>query len=113
MRDREPSAFITSFSRALRERGLPTTPASSVDAVRALAAVDVTDAGDVYFALRSVLATHRRNFAVFDQVFEAWWGSQRREVGNDRTAEPKRPTGKPPITPWGAPKRPPRPARSA
>ena len=103
MRDRDPVAFITSFSRALRERGLPTTPASSIDAVRALAAVDVTDEGDVYFALRSVLATRRRDFAVFDQLFEDWWGSHRHEDGRDRTPEPTRPTANPPITPWGAP----------
>ena len=62
MRDREPVAFVTLFSRALRERGLPTTPASSIDAIRALAAVDMTDKDDVYFALRSVFATRRQDF---------------------------------------------------
>jgi uncharacterized protein with von Willebrand factor type A (vWA) domain len=105
MQDREPVAFITSFSRALRERGVPATPASSIDAVRALAAVDITDKGDVYFALRSVFATRRQDFGLFDQLFEEWWGSHRREDGRDRTAVSKRPVGNPPITaPWDAPK---------
>ena len=105
MRDREPVAFITSFSQALRERGFPATPASSIDAVRALAVVDITDKGDVYFALRSVFATRRQDFALFDQLFDEWWGSHRREDGRDRTAESKRPSGNPPtIAPWAAPK---------
>ena len=105
MQDREPVAVITSFSRALRERGLPATPASSIDAVRALAAVDITDKGDVYFALRCVFATRRQDFALFDQVFEEWWGSHRRDDGRDRTAESKRPSGNPPII---APRDPPK-----
>lgn len=102
MRDPDPVAFITLFSRALRERGLPTTPASSIDAVRALAAVDVADKGDVYFALRAVFATRHRDFAVFDQLFEDWWGSHGHQDGRDRAAEPTRPTGNPPTIPWGA-----------
>ena len=101
MRDREPVAFITSFSRALRERGLPATPASSIDAVQALAAVDITDKSDIYFALRSVLATRRQDFALFDQLFADWWGSHRRDDRRDRTVESKRPAGNPPvIAPW-------------
>src|SRR5687768_6773461 len=105
MQDREPVAFITSFSRALRERGLPATPASSIEAVRALAAVDITDKGDVYLALRAVFATRRQDFALFDRLFEEWWGSRRREDGRDRTDESKRPTGNPPIiAPWDPPK---------
>jgi uncharacterized protein with von Willebrand factor type A (vWA) domain len=106
MSDREPVAFVTAFSRALRARGLPVTPASSIDAVRALAAVDVTDRSDVYFALRSVLATRRQDFALFDRLFDDWWGSHGRDGdGRDRTAESRRPTRNPPIiAPWDHPK---------
>src|SRR5688500_5634735 len=106
MADREPVAFITAFSRALRERGLPATPASSIDAVQALAAVDVTDKSDVYFALRSVLATRRQDFAVFDQLFENWWGSHSHDAGGrERTTQSERPAGKPPIVaPWSTPR---------
>ena len=104
MRDREPVAFITSFSRALRERGLLGTPASSIDAVRALAAVDITDKGDVYFALRSVLAARRQDFALFDQLFDEWWGSHGRAQAQARTDKSKRPSSNPPII---APRAPP------
>jgi len=105
MHDREPIAFITSFSRALREHGLPATPASSVDAVRALAAVDVNDKGDVYFALRAVLVRRRQDFALFDQLFNEWWGSRGPVQPEARAAESKRPAGNLPIVaPWDAPK---------
>jgi uncharacterized protein with von Willebrand factor type A (vWA) domain len=84
MRDRDPVAFVTSFGRALRDRGLPTTPASSIDAIRALSVVDVTDRDDVYFALRSVLATRRQDFPLFDRLFDEWWGSRGSEARRDR-----------------------------
>src|SRR5688572_7428781 len=96
MGDREPVAFVTAFSRALRACGLPVTPASSIDAVRALAAVDVTDKFDVYFALRSVLATRRSDFVLFDRLFDDWWGSDKLDDdSHDRTAASKRSTGNP------------------
>jgi uncharacterized protein with von Willebrand factor type A (vWA) domain len=105
MRDREPIAFVTSFSRALRERGVPATPASSIDAVRALATVDVADKGDVYFSLRAVLVTRRQDFVLFDQLFNEWWGSRGRAEAEARTAESKRPAANPPVVaPWDAPK---------
>ena len=91
MRDRDPVGFVTSFSRALRDRGISTTPASSIDAIRALSAVDVTDKGDVYLALRSVLAIRRQDFALFDRLFEDWWGSQIGDAGRGGTAAPKQP----------------------
>jgi uncharacterized protein with von Willebrand factor type A (vWA) domain len=105
MRNREPVAFVTSFSRALRERGLRATPASSIDAVQALAAVDISDKADVYFALRSVFSTCHQDLALFDQLFAEWWGSHSREEGRDRTAESKRPSGDPPAN---APRDPPK-----
>ncbi|HUQ81021.1 MAG TPA: VWA domain-containing protein [Gemmatimonadaceae bacterium] len=105
MRDRDPVAFVTSFSRALRDRGMRATPASSIEAIRALTAVDITDKDDVYFALRSVLATRRQDFAQFDRLFEEWWGSHNHEGGRDRTAAPRQPPAKPLRTgPWFAPK---------
>lgn len=104
MRDRDPVGFVTSFSRALRDRGIPATPASSIDAIRALAAVDVTDKSDVYFALRAVLATRRQYFAPFDKLFEDWWGSQNGEDGRDRTVGPRKPATNPLPGPLGAPK---------
>ena len=101
----DPVAFITAFSRALRGRGLPATAASSIDAVRALSAVDITDRDDVYFALRSVFTTRRQDFDLFDEVFEAWWGLDTRREHRDRPTGPERPRANPPvIAPWDAPK---------
>ena len=84
---------------------MPATPATAVDAVRALAAVDIADRDDVYFALRSVFATRRQDFDRFDQVFEEWWGSHHQQHRRDRAAGSERPAANPPvIAPWDAPK---------
>jgi uncharacterized protein with von Willebrand factor type A (vWA) domain len=90
MRDRDPVAFVTSFVRALRNHGMPATPASSIDATRALTAIDVTDRDDVYFALRAVLVTRHQDFALFDLLFDDWWSSGDREDERERTVGPKR-----------------------
>ena len=49
------------------------TPADSVDALRALAAVDFADRDDVYFALRAVLPKRHDELAIFDKLFEEWF----------------------------------------
>ncbi|HEX6053954.1 MAG TPA: VWA domain-containing protein [Gemmatimonadaceae bacterium] len=97
--------FITSFSRALRDRGLRATPATSIDAVRALGAVDITDRGDVYFALRAVFATRRQDLEPFDEVFAAWWTARGREADRD-SAAPREKTSTNPsvVAPWDEPK---------
>ena len=72
----DPVTSITTFSRRARERGLDATPATSIEAVRAVAAVDLGDRDDVYFALRAVFATRHQDFALFDAVFDEWWDAQ-------------------------------------
>lgn len=62
------------FSRALRERGVPTTPAETVVAARALEAIDLSDRLELYLALRAVLVGRIEEFAAFDEVFRAFWG---------------------------------------
>ena len=64
----------TRFCRALRDCGVTATPAESIDAVRALCAVDLGDRDDVYFALRALLASRRDELAIFDRLFDEWWG---------------------------------------
>ena len=64
---------LTDFCRALRTRGVLATPAESIDAVRALELVDLSDRTDVYLALRVLLATRREDLALFDALFEEWW----------------------------------------
>ena len=64
---------VTRFCRVLRERGLVVTPAESVDAVRVLDWIDLTDRTEMHLALRSLLATRREDLAAFDAAFAEWW----------------------------------------
>ena len=100
----KPLTFVTSFSRALRDRGLNVTPGTSIDAVRVLAAIDIGDRRDVYFALRSLFITRLQDLAVFDALFDEWWTTTRpatREKTTDRT---KRSANPPIVAPWDEPK---------
>ena len=95
--------FVTSFSRALRARGLNATPGTSVDAVRALAAIDIGDRHDVYFALRSLFATRPQDLALFDAMFDEWWNTAP-AVTREKSAEPTKRRANPPIiAPWDEP----------
>lgn len=64
---------IVAFCRVLRERGVPVTAAESLDAVRAVVTIDVSDREDVRLALRSVLAASRQDLAIFDELFDSFW----------------------------------------
>jgi uncharacterized protein with von Willebrand factor type A (vWA) domain len=64
------SAAATRLCRALRRRGLPVTPAESIDACRALALVDLGDRNEVSLALRSVLVSRMEDFPVFEEEFD-------------------------------------------
>ena len=50
-------AATVRFCRALRARGLPVTPAETIDATRALEHIDIGDRSELRRALRIVLAT--------------------------------------------------------
>jgi uncharacterized protein len=65
----------THFCRLLRERGFLVTPGDTVDAVRALALVDVTDRADFHAALRGVLVHRMEDLAAFEECFDAFWGA--------------------------------------
>ncbi len=68
---------VVGFCRALRARGVPVTAAESLDAVRAVVAVDVSDREDVRTALRTVLAASRHDLTIFDELFDAFWHTRR------------------------------------
>jgi len=67
--------LIADFSRRLRERSVSTTTGSTIDGVRALAAVEATDKSDVRLAFRSLFVHRRNDLVVFDEVFEEWWAA--------------------------------------
>jgi uncharacterized protein with von Willebrand factor type A (vWA) domain len=64
---------MIAFGAMLRASGLPVTTGAVTDAVRALEAVDLTDRGDVYLALRSILVSRMEEQPAFDRCFEAFW----------------------------------------
>jgi len=64
------------FCRLLRLRGLPVTPAESLDAVRALEVIDLGDRAEVRRALRTVLVWRREDFPTFDACFDAFWSAR-------------------------------------
>lgn len=74
---------LTIFCRGLRSRGVPVTPADSIDAVRAIGLVDFTDRLDVYLALRSVLTMREDDLATFDALFAEWWDAELRRQRAD------------------------------
>jgi uncharacterized protein len=85
---------VTAFCREARARGLPVTPAESIDAVRALEWIDVGDRTDLHLALRSLLATRRDDLALFDALFAEWWAALAAAPAakpSTRPEEPSRP----------------------
>ena len=101
----DPAQLVINFSRRLRDRGVATTTDSSIDAVRALAAIDPTDKRDVYLAFRAIFVQRRNDLAVFDALFAEWWESA--HAAPERpSGRPGSPTPNPPvITPLDEPKR--------
>ncbi len=70
----ELTAAVTRFCRALRARGIAATSDIAIEGARALGAVDVSDRGDVYLALRAAVVSRRQDQEPFDEVFDAFWG---------------------------------------
>jgi uncharacterized protein len=101
----DPVVLITQFNRLLRERRVGATPATSIDAVRALGAVDTSDKHDVHLSLRSVCVTRRQDLELFDELFEAWWAQLVGEPAS--AAERRRAAGRNPavISPTDEPQR--------
>jgi hypothetical protein len=64
---------ITDFCRLLREGGLVVTPAETIDAVRILEWIDISDRVDLHLALRSLLTTRQEDILTFDTLFLEWW----------------------------------------
>ena len=64
---------IVTFGRVLREAGLEVGPGRVSDALRGLAAVDLTRRDDVYWTLRQTLVSRREDIDAFDRAFHAWF----------------------------------------
>ena len=64
---------LVTFGRILREAGLEVGPGRMQDALLGLAAVDLTNRDDVYWALRCTIVSRRDDIEVFDAAFAAFW----------------------------------------
>lgn len=69
-------ANLAEFCLLLRQSGLPTGPGDSVDALRALAQLDVRERTQVYLGLRSVLVKRVEDFPVFDAAFRTFFDGE-------------------------------------
>ena len=66
-------AHLTRFCRLLREHGLLVGPQETADAVRAMAYVDLTTEGRIYWSLRSLLVSRQEHLQTFDALFDRFW----------------------------------------
>jgi hypothetical protein len=64
---------VVTFGRVLREVGIEVGPGRVADALRGIAAVDLTRQEDVYFALRQTLVSRHDDLDLFDRAFNAWF----------------------------------------
>ncbi len=60
---------VMGFIAGLRARGVTVSPAETMDAMRALRSVDVSDAGQFKAALRSTLVKRSKDQPAFDELF--------------------------------------------
>jgi uncharacterized protein with von Willebrand factor type A (vWA) domain len=83
----------TRFCRALRDAGLPVTPAEAIEAARVLGLVDLGDREDVRHGLRGVLTSRPEELPLFDELFDFFWrwDDPRRHRPVSRRAGPPRP----------------------
>ena len=66
---------ITDFARLLRRAKLPTGPGDVLSAMKALAAVDVTNPDDFFWALHAVFVRRGEHRAVFREAFKLFWST--------------------------------------
>ncbi|HEY8476345.1 MAG TPA: VWA domain-containing protein [Chloroflexota bacterium] len=88
-------ANVVQFCRLLRQLGLSVGPGSTVQALQALACVDLRRRSDCYYALRAVLVSRREDLPVFDAAFGFFWsmdGLPTEERPESRAAKSDRPT---------------------
>lgn len=64
---------LVSFCRALREHGVPVTPAEVVTAATAVRLIDTEDRNEVFLSLRCILTTRNDDFPIFAELFETFW----------------------------------------
>jgi uncharacterized protein with von Willebrand factor type A (vWA) domain len=67
------AAHVLHFARTLRRAGLPIGPGKVLDAIAAVAEVDLARREDVYWALHAVLVSRPGDRALFEEAFRLFW----------------------------------------
>ena len=67
------AANVAHFARLLRRAGMRLGPGDTLDAQRAVAAVDLMRREQMYWALHAVLVRRRADHALFDEAFRLFW----------------------------------------
>jgi uncharacterized protein with von Willebrand factor type A (vWA) domain len=78
-RDLESIRSVVEFCRFVRANGLDSGIKATIDSVRAVRIVDQDGLDDCRYALRSVLSASKKDWDLFDQLFEAFWFGRRLE----------------------------------
>lgn len=76
------------FGRALRDAGVVVTVAETIDYSRALAAVDCTDPGGLYWAGRATLTRDPDDIATYDAVFGEFFHGRASGIPAEPPVEP-------------------------
>jgi len=69
---------LLAFGRILRREGIDVHPGRVLDVVEALGHVSLAARDEVYHACRALLVHRHEQLVIFDRVFEAFWGGNRR-----------------------------------
>ena len=67
------AANVAHFTRLLRRAGLRVGPGDTLDAERAVAAIDIVVRDQFYWALHAVLVRRHTDHALFDEAFRLFW----------------------------------------
>ena len=67
------AANVAHFTRLLRRAGLRVGPGDTLDAQRAVAAVDIMQRAQFYWSLHAVLVRRQADHALFDEAFRLFW----------------------------------------
>ena len=67
------AANIAHFARLLRRAGMRVGPGDTLDAQRAVAAIDIVRRDQFYWALHAVLVRRHTDHSLFDEAFRLFW----------------------------------------
>lgn len=67
--------IFIAFVRTLRQSGLPVGLERSINYIRAITLIEVTNRSELYYISRATLVSRYQDVSVFDEVFRRFWGA--------------------------------------